>query len=264
MRTDVFYTTSAGTLVHSYTGDFGQTYVPRDDWGTLSGFKLVGRPDSVSWAEGRIDVVCMAQPVAGGPQIVAHATYDALTDAQSVVWETWGWPASDAGTLTPQSNATIQSWSVGRLDVFVVGSDGQLWHRFLDSKSSSTLSAWGAYSNEGFQLGHDLDGVGRTDVAADVFTTDGAGELLHWFWPPGTWERWPGGVPVAQGGNAALLGPSSLARTGTDGWEIGAVDSNSPPTVWLRSYRTAASGSWVPIEAPPAMPPNGIVEVTAW
>jgi hypothetical protein len=258
MRTDVFYTTKAGTLAHTHTGDFGQTYGPLDDWGAPSGHKLVGRPDATSWGEGRIDVVCLAQPVAGGPQTVAHAGYD----AQSVVWEDWGWPATDAGSMTPQSNATILAWSLGRLDVLVVGTDGQLWHKFLDGMTSATPSDWGVFSNDGFGLGFDLDGVSPEYYQLDVFTTGSAGQLLHWHWYPPAWETWSG--PVADGGLAAQLGPASLARTGTDGWEIGAVDSNSPPTIWLKSFRYNAPSGWASIEAPPAMPPRGIVEVTAW
>jgi hypothetical protein len=261
MHTEVFYTTSAGTLARLYTDDFGQTYHGIEDWGALTGYTLVGRPDATSWAEGRIDVVCFAQPRGGGGTVLAHAAYD----SSAVTWESWDWPpaAVDGGTLTPGSNPTATSWSEGNLDVFFIGSDQQLWNRYIDVPAQPAPRPWYAFSNDGQTLGDNLDGVSRTDGMVDLQTMSPDHMIVQWWWG-GMWRLYLDGMPALPSGSAVHLGPLSLAKTGTDGYVIAGVDDLSPPSVWTQLERMAVHPPWSTVPAPPAMPANGVVEATAW
>jgi hypothetical protein len=40
-------------------------------------------------------------------------------------WSTW---TSLGGRLAPGTGPAVASWGAGRLDVFVTGTDNQLWH----------------------------------------------------------------------------------------------------------------------------------------
>jgi hypothetical protein len=270
MRTDVFYTTMDGTLGHTFTGDFGQTYQQPDDWGQPAGYKLIGRPDATSWSEGRIDVVCMARPTGGGAATIAHATYDVTYDSQGPVWDTWGWP-SQGDFITAQSNPAITSWAVDRLDVFFIGNN-LLWHISLDLKQGSMPSPWENFANAGYTLGQSIDGVSRYDSTIDLFTTDPTGVLLHFMFASKQWEVWPLGSPwqivsPLPDGGAMVDRPVSTAKTGTDGFAILGNPSSDPPALWLQQYRSAVKAPWTMVDAPPGvppLPPHGFVEVTAW
>jgi hypothetical protein len=270
MHTDVFYTTTGGTLGHTFTNDFGQTYQQPDDWGQPPGYKLISRPDATSWAEGRIDVVCIARPTGGGAATMAHATYDVTYDSQGPVWDTWGWP-TQGDFVTAQSNPAITSWTVDRLDVFFIGSDNLLWHDDLDLKQKSMPDGWMNYGNMGFTLGTTIDGVSRYDSTIDLFTTDPTGLLLHFIFAETRWEVWPLGAPWQVGpppdGGAMVDRPVSTAKTGTDGFAILGNASSHPPALWLQQYRSAVAAPWTMMDAPPSLPPlppGEFVEVTAW
>jgi hypothetical protein len=99
-------------------------------------------------------------------------------------WESHIAPAGSSVAFDP----VVVSWSPGRLDVFLVGTGGRLWHRFL-------IGGWSGWEDQG-RPASAL--TGRPAVASwapnrlDVLVRDGSGRVYHNWWntvPPwGFWE----------------------------------------------------------------------------
>jgi len=78
------------------------------------------------------------------------------------------------------------SWSVNRLDIFVVGTDSALWHKWWDG------SSWGGWESLGGILESPLNGsrltYGALDAAAwaanrlDIFVAGTDSALWHKWW----------------------------------------------------------------------------------
>ena len=73
----------------------------------------------------------------------------------------------------------VTSWGTGRLDVFVIGTDGLLWHRYYDS-------GWPGWEGLGVRLDPRTAVVSWGPNRADIFTRGTTGELWH-TWYDGGW-----------------------------------------------------------------------------
>jgi hypothetical protein len=163
-RVDVFWRSTAGTLLHRYRPAGGSWTRSLDLGGSLA-----SQPTAVSWGSGRMDVFAT-----GTDGAVWQRTY------RSGAWGAWrsrGGNATSAPALASQergsldlfvrntagatshrryrggswlpwrsiggtatSSPTAVSWGPGRLDVFVRGSDGRLQHRWW--RASAGWSRW--------------------------------------------------------------------------------------------------------------------------
>jgi hypothetical protein len=270
MRTDVFYTTAAGTLGHTYTDDFGQTYHGTKDLGSLTGYKLVGRPDAASWAEGRIDVMGMAEPLNDGgdvgEKVVLHGVYDGV----SVRWENWAWPVTDGTVPIAMSGPTVIAPEVGRLEACFIGSDSSLWLRELNDTGPPYGEApmpWRAIPSGGYLLGASIDGAGW-----DLMAINRLGSLAHFNGVDPinqqNWLDWPSVSSLASA--EPTLSSVSIAQTGAGAFAVLAVVPTGATSLffWLSASNTG--GNILPIwfnpsdPDPPLLPLGDAIELTAW
>ena len=103
----------------------------------------------------------------------------------SSTWSAW---SSLGGTIA--SNPAIGRNSDGRLEVFVVSTDNQFWHRWQTSPGSSTWSAWSS-------LGGTIAGSPAVTINSDgrleVFVVGANGNALYH-----KWQTTPEAAPVGQ------------------------------------------------------------------
>jgi hypothetical protein len=86
----------------------------------------------------------------------------------------WGDRESLGGVLT--SPPKVVAWGPDRLDVFAVGTDSALWHRWWDG------SAWGGWESLGGILTSPPDAVARAANRLDVFAAGTDSALWHRGW----------------------------------------------------------------------------------
>jgi glucose/arabinose dehydrogenase len=189
----LFYHHSTGCNVES-----GGAFVPPETWGELAGSYL--------WVDFGCGQLFLARPGETGTPPATLATGMSLTTdleffqvggTYSLFYTTYanggqlhrvlGSPAPTSrfaplgGRGLVSSGPAAASWSAGRLDVFVKGVDGQLWHKWFDGG----WSGWEA-------LGGGLDGAPAAASWSagrlDVFVKGVDGQLWHkWFdggWNP--------------------------------------------------------------------------------
>ena len=169
---------------------------------TLGGITL-DRPASTSWAAGRLDVA-----VQGSNSAVFHAWADGVgANATTAPWSSW---ESLGGIAT--AGPAMAAWAPGRLDAFVRGSDGALWHKWFDG-------GWSSWESLGGLL------TGAPSVAAwsagrlDVFVVGSDGALWHRAFDGGWWPWESLGGLLTGAPSVAAWGPGRLDITapGSDG-----------------------------------------------
>jgi hypothetical protein len=133
----------------------------------------------------------------------------------TVRWGTLG------GVLT--SKPGVAAWSSNRLDAFVRGADGQLWHRWWDGTTWRGWEPLGGLLYPGTGPGVAAWGPGRLDV----FVTGSDRQLWHkWF----DGHNWSGWEPL---GGLLLAGPAAAS------WANGRLDvvvEGTDHAVWHKWY----------------------------
>ena len=108
-----------------------------------------------------------------------------------------GWQSIGGRTL---SEPALASWAAGRLDVFVLGLDGAIWHR------GGGVGALGPWESLGGQLTSAPAAVSWGPNRIDVFARGIDGQLYTVAWTGSGWTGW-------RGINSALgAGPEAVAR----------------------------------------------------
>ena len=138
------------------------------------GGALTSRPNAVSWAKNRIDVV-----VRGLDSAVHHKWWN------GTAWLGW----ENLGGLI-QGAPAICSWAKGRLDVFAVGLNHHMWHKYYSNGWSSWKDIGGTFSSEPACVSW-----GKNRI--DIFARGINGSLKHKWWD-GAWHGWEdlGGVLI--------------------------------------------------------------------
>jgi len=101
------------------------------------------------------------------------------------------------------------TWGVGRLDVFVSGTDGILYHRFMNN---SVWQPWeGLAGPPGHTVTSQASAVSTDTGAVDVFVRGGDLALWHRRYAAGVWEGWQrlGGV-LATAPSAVAVGAGKI------------------------------------------------------
>jgi hypothetical protein len=142
----------------------------------------------------------------------------------TVGWQTLG------GTVT--SKPGVAAWSSNRLDAFVRGADGHLWHRWW------TGTGWSGWENLGGSL---LAGTGPAVASwapgrLDVLVAGTNHQLWHLWYDSGGWHAWEDlGAPAPPGGLTS--GPAAST------WGVGRLDivvEGTDQAVWHLWY----AGGW--------------------
>jgi uncharacterized repeat protein (TIGR01451 family)/fimbrial isopeptide formation D2 family protein len=92
-----------------------------------------------------------------------------------------------------------------RVDVFVRGGDGAVWHRSFNG------AAWSPYESLGGFIQGDPSAVSWDNGRIDVFVRGGDDALWHMYWNGSSWSAWEslGGV-ITSGPDASSWGPNRL------------------------------------------------------
>lgn len=269
-RYDVFGFGSSGRLRHRYqVGYPGSGFVSTggDDWGypptgdafiTAVGGFAVG-PSVASWGSARLDV--FADVTTSGADNILHRAWDNGTDSG---WLTYLGIPSGAGT--PASSPAAVSPIYGRIDVFVLMSNGNVYQTTCTDAGCTSSSSFSAWTSIGHPSTKTLQGSpaaaswgatysntnGGTPPRIDIFFVNTAGSLSHWFadhsnygnTPPGAWDYWnpPTGTTAASSPAATGLGDMRIAVSA-----IGSTGTNL--LVWNLDWGTVTSAS-IPLVVP--------------
>src|SRR5947209_1309930 len=120
-RLDVFVVGSDGALYHKWWN--GDSWGPSVSEFEFMGGIVVGDPAVASWDHDRLDVF-----VVGTDGGLYHKAWDGFQWLPSITgYDPLGVP-SDVAKI--RSSPTVSSWQHDRLDIFVVGTDGALYHKW--------------------------------------------------------------------------------------------------------------------------------------
>jgi hypothetical protein len=177
-RLDVFVVGSGDHALYHKWWDGGA-------WGpSTAGFEymggiIVGDPVAVSWDHDRLDVF-----VVGTDGALYHKAWDGHQWLPSVIdYERLGLPKAG---VTIRGNPVAVSWDHDRLDIFVVGTDGSLYHKWWDG------AQWGPSATTFEFMGGEI--VGDATVISwdhdrlDVFVIWIGGSLRHKAWNGVQWQ----------------------------------------------------------------------------
>ncbi len=134
-------------------------------WEDLGGI-ITSRPQAVSWAANRIDVVAR-----GTDSAVWHRWWDGSA------WRGW---ESLGGFI--HGAPAICSWASGRLDIFAVGGDHKLYHKWFQG-------GWSGWESLGGFLTSEPCAVSWGNNRIDVFARGGDNAMWHLWWD-GAWHGW--------------------------------------------------------------------------
>ena len=215
-RIDVFNLNAAGEMKHAYVDSQLGCYSANntapcvDNWGVAPyPYTFVGEPAVTSWGPQRLDVFAMAVS-SGNPGVLFHRSWDAGLDSGWVLrgnpQGTW---LKTSPTATGYSPITTPNTAAGRVDVFVVGVDNQIYNGRWNG-SVFTWSLWSTYPS-GYALVSKAAAASWSPGRMDVMVVDANGNL---------WDCWgtnftgPAGGPSF--GACSLWSPPS-GITFTDG-----------------------------------------------
>src|SRR6266446_6063170 len=139
----------------------------------------------------------------------------------------WGGWESLGGVL--ESPPRVVAWAPNRLDIFVVGTNSALWHRWWDG------SAWGGWESLGGVLTTPPEVVSWGTNRLDVFALGTDHALWHRWWDGSAWGGWEslGGV-LTSSVSAVSWAPNRL-----DVFGLG-VDH----ALWHRWWGGSSWGGW--------------------
>ena len=182
-RLDVFVQSSGNGLWHRWF-----------DGGAWQGWESLGvnvtfGPAAVSWGVGRLDVF-----VRRGNHALGHRSFD------GGAWQGWGSLGAPLGplfgSLPSDVNPAATAWTVGRLDVFVRGSNNALWCK------SFVSGAWQTWKSLGGSLTFGPAAASWGNSRLDVFARGTDSALWHKWFDSGSWQNWESlSVPLTLSAN---------------------------------------------------------------
>lgn len=132
-------------------------------------------------------------------------------------------PAALPAAAPPLTNPTCVSWGPDRVDCFLIGDDGRMYHTWSDLASSGDFrdfSPWIAEPSapaDGFSRTGGIAvtswGPGRLDIMA--LTPDG--DVYHRYWDGGSWQP-------AEWEFLAYPGNVGVTEIGCDSWGVNRID----------------------------------------
>ncbi len=152
------------------------------DWGSIGGIAASAPASTARYGTETLDVV-----VRGGDNRFYHKLWN----------PTAGW--SDWGSLDGQFlyAPTVISHQTGKLDVFGVGVDHQLYQKHWDG------SAWSAWMPLGGYLTSAPSAVSQQSGRVDVFARDGNNNVAQLSWNGSAWSQWGIIATIATSGPGA-------------------------------------------------------------
>jgi hypothetical protein len=153
----------------------------------------------------------------------------------------WGGWESLGGVL--ESPPRVVAWAANRLDIFVVGTDSALWHRWWDG------SSWGGWESLGGILASPPEVVSWEANRLDVFALGTDHALWHRWWDGSSWGGWE-----SLGGTlTSLVCAVSWAPNRLDIFALG-TDS----ALWHRWWDGSSWGGWESLGGTLTSPPKAV------
>jgi hypothetical protein len=170
----------------------------------------------------------------------------AAVDAGGAMWHSWQWTPSGGWSafysLGHPSGATVVGTpgegtnGDGRLEIFVHGSDGTVWHSWQTTPSGG----WGTFYSLGGDDVGDPNIARNGDGRLETFFITSTGQVSH------TWQTSPGGGwigPFSLNSNGTVLSGTPQAGTNLDG-RLEVLGLNADQTM-QDTHQNAPSGGWV-------------------
>ena len=219
-RLDIFAVGSDGNLFHWWWD--GQNWGGAENRGGANlsgGAALFNSPSAAAWAANRLDVFAIGTD--------GNCYHVAWNGSSWSGFENRGGTSSTSGISLINSPSAV-SWAANRLDIFAVGSDGNLYHTAWNG------SSWAAFTSLGDgTFVHSPSAVSWAANRLDIFAVGSDGNLHH-VWGDGT--SWGG--PEVLGGSGNLMNSPSAASWAANRLDIFMVGPNGH---WFHS---AWGGSW--------------------
>lgn len=173
---------------HPSTGEISHKWFDGYQWGpsvdgleSLGGIKFASAPSAVSWGADRTDIFAIGS-------LANSQLYHKYWDGHSwqpaeMDWEGLG------GDLHDQFPLAVTSWAVDRLDVFGIGQDGELYHKYWDG------SVWNPSGDQLERLAPDFEfNSGAAAVSwghnrIDVFAIGAEENMVHIYWDGSQWSE---------------------------------------------------------------------------
>ncbi len=216
-RLDVFGIGNGNIIYHQYRDANGWAGTP---WQSLLTTNLptipVGyfhsAPSVVSWGTGRLDVFAL-----GSDNLIYHRWFD------NNVWNSTNWESLGSQSMTGFAQGSFisapaaVSMTSGRLDVFAVGQDGNLYRKWLENSvwnpSATTWEGMGSY--RGVLFNSDPVAVSWGTNRLDVFVSGTDSQIYHLgglvgFSPGLNWEQLPEKTHICSTPAAATWGNNRL------------------------------------------------------
>jgi len=179
-RIEIFMIGSDAALWHNWQTTPGGAW---SGWSSLgvpvSGFQAVGVPTVVRNADGRLEAfITDGQTVAHIWQVVPNGGWSTFQDLGS--------PNSNG----IQFSVVAANDADGRIEIFVVATNGELWHMWQTTPSAAPWSAWGVFPNISLITPPAI--ANNADGRLEVFAIRQDGSLAH-IWqvlPNGGWSSW--------------------------------------------------------------------------
>ena len=209
-RLDIFVVGTNGALYHKWWG--GSAWGPSDTEFEFMGGVIVGNPTVASWDHDRLDVF-----VIGTDGALYHKAWNGSEWQPSVTgYDSLGTPDNGV-TLT--GSPVVNSWGHDRLDIFIVGTDGALYHKWWDGNN------WGpSLTGYEFMAG----GISRDPAVVswghdrlDVFVIGSDSALWHKGWDGKQWSPSVTGYEYLSGSIASKPAAVSWDRDRLDVFVIG-------------------------------------------
>lgn len=205
---------------------------------------------STSWvghnADGRLEVFVAGVNVTNGQDALWHMWQTAPSSTEWSDWSSLGTPAVNlANSPALGSSPTVAANADGRLEVFVAGGDGALWHVWQTAPNNG-WSDWSSFGTPGGLTSASNPALApavaaNADGRLEVFIAAGfpSGELWH-VWqtaPSNGWSSWASfGPPGVKFLRSAAVAPSADGRL-----ELFAVDTDL--ALW-HVWQTAINNGW--------------------
>jgi hypothetical protein len=180
-------------------------------------------------------VTADAGAVSDGPARTDVFTRGTDNRLYHLVWNgtSWSGPTALGGTLITGPDASIRAGTPAVVDVWVAGSDGQLYHKW-SADGGNTYGSWEAL---GGYLTSDPRAVSWSSTRVDVFVRGSDKQLYHRWWGASSgwsgWEALGGGLTSAPEVASCAPGRLDVFARGTDNG------------LWRLSWNGSAWSGWL-------------------
>jgi hypothetical protein len=191
-----------------------------------------GDPTIVSWSPGRLDVFVRGDD---------GKLWQNFSENGAATWSGWIKPLGDDGEIAAGTWPEASTRGAGRLDIFVRGTDGQIWQRFYDGAWND---GWLPQGNPSVGASGDPASASWDGDRVDIFTRGTDNRLWQRSWTGTAWTEWAhatSGGTLDSSPDAISWGPGTLLVfvRGTDGGVYVAAHGDS---IWADWVRLAGQG----------------------